>query len=77
VVELRYPEAVENEDLTWRPARARIGGADVDGVPASNVSVGARHLKIRGEPGTRVVIKPGALRDPRGNVNENALRFSL
>lgn len=85
VVELRYPEAIENEDLAWRPKRARISDARIGGTSAKlsrdssagSVHLGRKRIVIRGEPGDQVQIAAGALRDPRGNRNGNALSFEL
>jgi hypothetical protein len=76
VVELRYPEAVENEDLTWRPRVARIRRADVGG-RVRKVRIDGRRLIITGKPGTRVTIERGALRDAHGNRNGNRLALDL
>jgi len=64
VVRLRYPEAVENEDLTWRPRWARIAGE-------------GRRLVIHGAPGDEITIPKGSLRDPHGNRNGTALSVEL
>ncbi len=78
VVTLRYPRAVENRDLSWRPARAARG--------SMRVRVGGRRLLvvgrkgrfvIRGRPGARVALPAGAARDSYRNTNGNRLRFRL
>jgi hypothetical protein len=78
VLELRYPQAVENRDLTWRPARAG-GGTMV-------VQAGGRRITVRGRkgrflisarPGTLVTVAAGAARDRYGNRSSNRLSFRL
>ena len=78
VVALRYPRAIENRDLSWRPARAERG--------SMTVRVGGRRLVVRGRggrfvisgrPGAQVVLPVGAAHDPYGNTNGNRLRFRL
>jgi len=76
VVELRYPRPVENVDLTWRPARAKIGSARVRG-DRRTTGFGRKRVTIVGRPGTRAVIKRWALRDRRGNRNRNRLVIGL
>ena len=77
VIDLRYPRAVENEDLTWRPRRAAI--ARVAGVRGSRLSLRTRGRKllITGPEGETVTIPPDGLRDSHGNANGNRLRFGL
>ena len=74
VIALRYPEAVENEDLAWRPRRARIGGADVD---ADRVRVAGKRVIVTGDAGDEIEVARGALRDRQGNRNRNPLGFEL
>jgi neutral ceramidase len=78
VIALRYPRAIENRDLSWRPARAARG--------SMTVTVGGRQLTVRGRrgrfvisgrPGAQVVLPVGAARDRHGNTNRNRLRFRL
>ena len=79
VIELRYPTAVENEDLTWRPRVApgkrvefRIGDRTV------RVTAGDDgRFRITGEPGREVVLPAGAARDPYDNRNARRLTFEL
>ena len=71
VVELHYPAAVENVDLTWRPERARIGSARLGG--ADSVRVRGRRLVVTGDAGENIRIRRGSLRDRAGNRNGNAL----
>jgi len=77
VIELHYPRAVENEDLTWRPNRAVI--ARVSRLHGSRISLQSRgrRLIVKGPEGEDVTVPRGALRDPHGNANGNRLRFEL
>ena len=77
VLELRYPQAVENVDLTWRPARAKVASAKVKGGEPASVGLNGRTVVITGSPGQSVEIRRGALRDPSGNKNGDALSFEL
>ncbi len=74
VIELRYPQPVENVDLTWRPKRATIGGASLTG---GSVDVRGRRIVVTGEPGEKVRVPRGALRDRHGNRNGNVLSVEL
>lgn len=78
IIALRYPEAIENEDLSWRPRRAAVdGAAAVDASGRVTTRVRGRTLLVSGRPGTEVTLGRGALRDPYGNANGNRLRFEL
>ena len=75
VIELRYPEPIENVDLTWRPHRAVIGSAAVRG--ANSVNIDGKRVVVEGTPGEQAHLRRGALRDRDGNRNGNALSFEL
>ncbi|MDX6587595.1 MAG: neutral ceramidase [Solirubrobacterales bacterium] len=74
VIELRYPEAVENVDLTWRPKRARIWSTRLN---TASVNFQGHRLVVQGKPGEEVRVSRGALGDRDGNRNGNALTFEL
>jgi neutral ceramidase len=78
VLELRYPRAVENEDLTWRPRRARRGAMRLR-VADRAVTLRSRNgrFRLEGRPGAEVRLAVGAASDRYGNRNRNALRFEL
>lgn len=77
VIELRYPRAVEDEDLTWRPRRAVIAAVpSVRGAQAT-LRNGGRRLLVEGRAGRTVTVRRGALRDRHGNVNGNRLEIGL
>ncbi len=77
VVELRYPRAVEDVDLTWRPARAKVASARVQGDEPASLGLNGRTVVVTGSPGQSVEIRAGGLRDPSGNKNGDALSFEL
>jgi neutral ceramidase len=75
VVELRYPQATENVDLTYRPPTAS-GGSVRALVGSETVNVSARKgatLTIPAPAGVPVVLAKGAVRDRDGNRSANAL----
>lgn len=79
VVQLAYPKAEVNVDLTWRHefvGTGRILGLRIDNKRA-NVKVrnGGRFV-IRAKPGQQVTIPRGAARDRFGNRNAEALSFT-
>ncbi|HYH62783.1 MAG TPA: hypothetical protein VD766_13020, partial [Solirubrobacterales bacterium] len=77
VIELHYPRAVEDVDLTWRPARAKIASAKAQGNAPVSLSQNGRTVVVTGAPGQSVEIPAGGLRDPSGNKNGDALSFEL
>jgi neutral ceramidase len=78
VLELRFPRPVENQDLTWRPARAS-GGRMTLSVGGREVTVHGRagRFALRGRPGAHVLLAPGDARDGHGNRSRDRLRFDL
>lgn len=77
VVELRYPPAIEDEDLTWRPRRAPITQFSVPRGARAAIGNEPRRLVLRGREGRQVTLPAGSLADPHGNANGNELRFEL
>ena len=74
VIELHYPQPVENVDLTWRPKRARIWSTRLH---TASVHFQGAQLVIQGKPGDEIRVGRGALGDARGNRNGNALSVEL
>jgi hypothetical protein len=72
-VKLRYPAAVENRDLTWRPG-ASDGGTLRVRVNRRLVRAGRRRgaVVVRAPSGTGIPIPSGAFRDRYGNKNAAA-----
>lgn len=77
VIELHYPRAVENEDLTWRPRRASIAAAPSLRGARTWLRNGGRRLIVAGGAGETVTLRRGTLRDRYGNVNGNRLQIGL
>ncbi len=71
VLGLSYPRALEDEDFTWRPARAKIGGVRLN---ARSIALNGKTAVITSSPGASLRIRRGAVRDTSGNRNGNALR---
>jgi neutral ceramidase len=76
-LELDYPAAVANQDITYRPPTADGG--------TLNVSVGGHTLTVNGQngtfavpapSGTPVTVQAGGARDAYGNLNGNTLSFT-
>jgi neutral ceramidase len=74
-VELRYPQAVENVDLTYRPPTATGGTvrAVVGGKPVTVRARKGTRLRIPATGGRPVVLNRGAVTDRDGNRSANAL----
>ena len=77
-VELAYPEAVRDRDLTYRPPAASGGSVrfEVDG---RSVLVRRREgtsFSVTAPPGTGVSVPPGAARDRHGNYAAAGLRLA-
>jgi neutral ceramidase len=77
VVELDYPRAVENRDLTWRPHRAVIAGWSITSGGEVRLRAPGGKLVVTGPSGTAVTLGRRALRDPHDNANRNRVRFEL
>jgi len=77
VVELRYPVAVENRDLAWRPGRASIAAVRLRNGHNARVAIAGRRAVITGRPGTKIGIPARGIRDRYGNRNRDRLAFML
>jgi len=76
-VELRYPVAVENRDLAWRPGRASIAAVRLRNGHNARVAIAGRRAVITGRPGTKIRIPARGIRDRYGNRNRDRLAFML
>ncbi len=77
VVALRNPIAIENRDLTWRPAWSKIAGVAVAGRGPVRIAVRQGRAVVTGPAGAKLTIPPGAIRDQSGNRSRNAVRIRL
>jgi neutral ceramidase len=76
-IELHYPHAVENEDLTWRPHKARPARPRVTLPKGVSLSIRGRKLRVKGPQGTTFRLPAGALRDARGNTARAGVTVSF
>jgi hypothetical protein len=76
-LELDYPAAVANEDITYRPPTAD-GGMLTVSVGGHNTTVNGQNgtFLVPAPAGTPVTVQAGAARDAYGNLNGNALSFT-
>jgi hypothetical protein len=76
-IELHYPHAVENEDLTWRPHRARVVTPDVSLPKGVEIRVRGRSLQVTGPQGTKFRLRAPSLRDTHGNAGRRGVTVEL
>jgi hypothetical protein len=76
-LELAYPAAVPDQDITYRPGVAD-GGVLTANVGGQTVTVNAHAgtFVLAAPPGTPVQVAPGGAHDAYGNVNGNSLSFT-
>ena len=76
-IELRYPKAVENVDLTWRPRRARVALPQTSLPRGVEIEARGRSLQASGPPGTSFRLRAPDLRDTRSNSSRRGISVEL
>ena len=78
VLELVYPPAVVNRDLTWRPRRAQRADLIVQiGDSLWVLETRKGRVLFKAKRGTQVGIGPGRAHDRYGNTNSKGLAFRI